>query len=179
MDLLTIILACAPNVQPVLIENIIAHESEGIPFAVNVNGVKVGPDQPASFDEAIKLASHYISLGYSVDMGLGQINSKNLGWLGLSVEQVFDPCNNVSATETVFLEAYDRSRMIFSGDMAVAAALSAYNTGNFHDGFRNGYVASILEKFSPHKLNAPIFVQSPAPTEFNQWGAFFSEEVKF
>lgn len=42
-----------------------------------------------------------ISAGRRVDLGLAQINSKNLGWLGLSVEAAFDSCQNLAAAARV------------------------------------------------------------------------------
>ncbi|MFC3216508.1 transglycosylase SLT domain-containing protein [Novosphingobium panipatense] len=91
---------CAPSVAPATILAIAHAESELDTLAINVNG---GPKlRPAtSAADAAALARSYIAAGYSVDLGLGQINSNNLGWLGLSVEDTFDPCRNLAAAARV------------------------------------------------------------------------------
>ena len=81
---------CAPNVAPQTVAAIVRTESHGNPFALNVNGPRQPGNQPTAAAAAIT-ARQYIAAGYSVDLGLGQINSRNMRKLGLTWETVFDP----------------------------------------------------------------------------------------
>ena len=89
------LLACAPNIAPVTLEAVIRVESGGNPLAINVNGLPVQPAPVATAAAAARTAESYIQLGYSVDLGLMQVNSRNLVALGTTVERVLDPCTNV------------------------------------------------------------------------------------
>ena len=97
---------CAPNVAPQTIAAIVQTESHGRPFALNVNGGSQ-PRAQADAASAAATAKRYITAGYSVDLGLGQINSRNMRWLGLTWETVFDPCTNISALGRVLTHNYN------------------------------------------------------------------------
>lgn len=135
------ILACAAGlVHPVTMQAVIEVESHGNPIAINVNGV--GTQHPHDAAEAVAIAQRYLARGYSVDLGLTQINSANLASAGLTVETALDPCLNVRAGASILAADYEAAvRRFGEGQGALAAALSAYNTGTFERGFRNGYVA--------------------------------------
>lgn len=136
------LLACAANVAPVTLEAVMRVESGGNPLAVNVNHVAGPQPRPATLAEAVATAQAYVARGYSVDLGLMQVNSRNLAALGLSVDQVLDPCTNLKAGGTILTANYaDAVRSRGEGQGALQAALSAYNTGSFYRGFENGYVA--------------------------------------
>jgi len=53
---------------------------------------------------------------------LAQINSRNLPSLGLSVDQVFDPCTNIAAGAAILAAGFQRTG-------SLNGALSTYNTG--------------------------------------------------
>jgi type IV secretion system protein VirB1 len=136
------LLACAPNVAPITLQAIAQVESGGNPLALNINGIRVQPSPARDAKEAAKMAESYIARGYSVDIGLMQVNSRNLLSLGIAVEQVLDPCTNIRAAATILTTDYAAAaRMRGDGQAALQAALSAYNTGDFYRGFANGYVA--------------------------------------
>jgi type IV secretion system protein VirB1 len=145
--MLDLILACAPNVAPVTIQEIIRVESKGNPLAVNINsrnGVKLRPTIKITTPQhAIAVTYAAIALGHTVDMGYMQINSANLKWLGYTVEEMFyDQCKNIKAGAQIFTEAYLQELPKQKNEQAaLAAALSIYNTGNRRGGFNNGYVA--------------------------------------
>jgi type IV secretion system protein VirB1 len=135
-------LDCAPNVAVSTMEAIIKVESGGDPLAMNVNRAKVQPVIPKTAPEVAALAKEWIARGFSVDLGLAQINSENLSALGLTVEQVLDPCTNLRAGAAILSEGYARAMKVHGpGQQALQAALSAYNTGTLTRGFSNGYVA--------------------------------------
>lgn len=139
-----VLLACAANIAPVTLEAVIQVESRGDPLLLHVNGLgAVQPRRPTDAKEAAGLARRYIAQGYSVDLGLMQVNNRNLPTLGYTVEQVLDdPCTNIRAGAAVLTADYAAAvRTHGDGQPALQAALSAYNTGDFYRGFANGYVA--------------------------------------
>ena len=134
---------CAPNVAPQTVAAIVQTESRGHPWAINVNGARQ-PRNPNSAADAAAIAKRYVAAGYSVDLGLGQINSRNMRKLGLTWETVFDPCTNIAALGRILSENY---RAVADGrhpQTALRLALSMYNTGDASRGFRNGYVAKVV-----------------------------------
>ena len=166
------LLACAPNVAPPTIEAIIAVESQGNPLAINVNGVDASNvPKPSDVKDATALALIYMEQGYTVDLGLMQVNSANLDWLGVSVPDMFDPCKNISAGATILSSAYDSAVLRHGeGQAALQAALSAYNTGSLSAGFVNGYVARYVGQAQPTEKNpysAPTAV--PFVVEKEYW----------
>lgn len=114
-------------------------------MAIGINGGARLERQPASVSEAVATANWLIANGYNIDMGLGQVNSANLGKTGLSVEAAFDPCRNLAASAKILLWNYQSaSRKTSDEQAALHAALSAYNTGSFSRGFKNGYVRKVI-----------------------------------
>jgi type IV secretion system protein VirB1 len=98
-----------------------------------------------SYEEAVAESKRLIAGGANIDMGLMQINSRTMTSLGLTVEQVFDPCTNVYAGGTVLTRNYVQAAKTRPSDQAaLLAAISAYNTGNFSQGFKNGYVGGVV-----------------------------------
>ena len=135
---------CAPQVAPDTMNAIVRVESGGNPLAINVNGGQRLARQPANRQEAIGWTSWLIARGYSVDMGLAQVNSRNLQRMGVSAAQMFEPCDNLRTGARILSENYsDASRRFGAGQGALRAAISAYNTGNYRGGFVNGYVARV------------------------------------
>jgi type IV secretion system protein VirB1 len=136
------LLACAPNISPVTLEAVIRVESGGDPLAIHVNGVRAQPAPAKTAAEAARLAEGFILRGYSVDIGLMQVSSRNLVALGTTVDRVLDPCTNIRAGAAVLTADYAvAARTHPEGQAALQAALSTYNTGSFDRGFGNGYVA--------------------------------------
>ena len=133
---------CAPSVAPETVLAIIQTESIGDPFALNVNGGRQ-PARQSNATDAATTARRFVAAGYSVDLGLGQINSRNMRWLGLTWETVFDPCTNVAALARVLTKNYNAAIAGRDPQTALRVALSMYNTGSQTRGFRNGYVAKV------------------------------------
>ena len=134
---------CAPTIAPETVLAIIQTESNGDPFALNVNGGRQ-PARQSNAVDAAATARRFVAAGYSVDLGLGQINSRNLRWLGLTWETVFDPCTNVAALGRVLTANYNAAKAGRDPQTALRVALSMYNTGSQTRGFRNGYVAKVV-----------------------------------
>lgn len=134
---------CAPSVAPETVLAIVRTESHGNPLALGVNGARQPAPQTNAADAAAT-ARRYITAGYSVDLGLGQINSRNMRALGLTWETVFDPCTNLAALGQVLTQNYNAVKSGRDPQSALRVAFSLYNTGSTSRGFRNGYVAKVV-----------------------------------
>ena len=88
MDILLLITQCAPMVHPATMTAIMDVESNFNPLAININGLKPAPIAKTQ-KSAVALSMFFINAGYSVDIGLMQVNSKNLKALDMSVQDVF------------------------------------------------------------------------------------------
>lgn len=144
MDFVALAQQCAPTVAIETMAAVVAHESGRNAFAIGINGGARISRQPVNKAEAVETAKQLLKLSLSIDLGLAQINSANLTKLGLSVEDAFEPCANLRAAEKVLRWCYDpASQRLGSGQAALQAALSCYNTGGYSRGLANGYVQSI------------------------------------
>lgn len=141
--ILTLASQCAPTVAPETVLAIVRTESHGNPFALGVNGGRQ-PAPRTNAADAAATARRYITAGYSVDLGLGQINSRNMRALGLTWETVFDPCTNLAALGQVLTQNYNAVKSGRDPQSALRVAFSLYNTGSTSRGFRNGYVAKVV-----------------------------------
>lgn len=164
--ILTLSLQCAPSVAPQTVAAVIKTESRGHPFAINVNG-RPAVRTPVDAVEAIRIARAYVAAGYSVDLGLGQINSRNVRKLGLTWDTVFDPCTNVAALGRILTENFQASLAGRHPQWALRVALSLYNTGNAARGFRNGYVGRVVGNAG---VSDRPDLGRPLPTDRNEDG---------
>lgn len=154
---IALLIACAPTVAHQTTAQIMQIESAANPIALNVNGTRI-TRKPRDADDAAAMARRYIAQGYTVDLGLMQINSVNLLRLGYTVEDMFEPCKNIAAGGRIITDFYRRAKTVHGDDQhALLAALSAYNTGNFQSGFSNGYVAKYIGK-------TPVELPTSAPS---------------
>lgn len=146
IDVMMLIEQCAPQVAPSTIQAIIRTESNFNPLAINVNGNVRLKSQPRTAAEAAGWSQWLIEHHYSVDMGLMQINSRNLPRLKLTPAEVFDPCRNIEAGAAILQSDYQRAAKTHGpGHKALLLAISSYNTGSFERGFRNGYVEKVVK----------------------------------
>jgi type IV secretion system protein VirB1 len=135
---------CAPTVAPETLLSVVQVESRFEPLAIGVNGTPRIVVAPTSVDDAVAEAGALITAGRNIDLGLAQINSKNLSWLGLSLAEVFEPCTNLRAAARILQDGYARSDAVRVGEQAaLKTALSYYNTGHPARGFSNGYVRKV------------------------------------
>ena len=164
--LLALATQCAPTVAPATVLTIIQTESNGEPFALNVNGGRQ-PSRQSNAADAAATAQRYVAAGYSVDLGLGQINSRNMRWLGLTWDTVFDPCTNIAALGQVLIANYNAAKPGRDPQSALRVALSMYNTGSQTRGFRNGYVAKVVgnagvaDAKTPYVAAIPVAATAP------------------
>ena len=132
---------CAPGIALEALVPQVQVESHFSELAIGINN---GPIVRArSVPDATDIATRYIRAGYSVDLGLAQINSHNLRRLGLTVEQAFDPCTSLRAAEVVLTENYNAVSDGRTQTDAIEATWSLYNSGSPSRGMRNGYVRKV------------------------------------
>jgi type IV secretion system protein VirB1 len=150
MDFVALAQECAPWVAHETMAAIVKTESAFRPLAIGVNGGARLARQPENKAEAVATAEWLIANGYNIDMGLAQVNSANLRKTGLTVEDAFDACKNLTAAATILHGNYQAARRKVQGEQAALhAALSAYNTGSFTRGFSNGYVQKVVFQSTP------------------------------
>ena len=132
--LYALLTTCAPNVQYQTMASIARVESGFNPYAVGDNTTGQSY-MPGTYGEAIRIVSDLISRGHSVDMGIVQVNSLHLRDYGLSIPQLLAPCTNARIGGVILGDAYARAANVFGpGRIALAHAISAYNTGSLYAG---------------------------------------------
>lgn len=172
--LLALAPACAPAVAPTTLLAIAQVESGLNPLAIGVNGPKAQRIAAQSISEAVRTAEALIASGKSIDIGIAQLNARNLPWLGLTVAEAFDPCRNLAGSARVLADGYRRAAPARGSEQqGLRTALSFYNTGNPQRGFRNGYVAKVAAAAARLAPPAAITSASPLPgPEPSAWDVF-------
>ena len=144
---LALALACAPQVHASTAHALVTVESAFNPWAIGVVGGAL-QRQPRHRAEAIATAEALKAAGRNFSVGLGQINVGNFQRLGLNTSSAFDPCQNLSAMQSVLTECFDRASQSRGGadtrQSVLRKALSCYYSGNFSTGFRHGYVHKVV-----------------------------------
>ena len=136
--------ACAPSVAPETLTAVVFTESGGDPLAIGVNRPKPYRLHPQSASDAARIADRLLAEGGNFDLGLGQINSRNLARLGLSAADAFNPCRNLAASAQLLAANFSAAVPITKDvQAALRTSLSLYNTGDPIRGFHNGYVAKV------------------------------------
>jgi type IV secretion system protein VirB1 len=90
--------SCAPAIQIETLAGVVSLESGFAPLAIRIDSGVPTRDPPSSKAEAIEIATTLIAQRQDVDLGLGGINASDLGRLGLTIADAFDPCLNLKAT---------------------------------------------------------------------------------
>ncbi|MFG6456470.1 lytic transglycosylase domain-containing protein [Roseateles sp. BYS96W] len=139
---------CPGLAEAEIMSKIVRVESSGNPFAIGVVGGRL-QRQPTNLQEAVLTVQQLETAGYNYSIGLSQINRihfKRLGWSG-DIQKGFDICRNLEAGADVYVrckQGATRSPVPDIQDGAVRAALSCYNSGNYLDGEKSGYVSKVL-----------------------------------
>lgn len=155
---------CAPDVAPSTLLAIARVESALDPLAIGVNGPGRRPERARSLAEAVRSAETLLARGASLDLGLTQINSRNLARLGLSLSDAFEPCASLRAAGDVLAADYRRASPPRDQQARLRVALSLYNTGHPERGFRNGYVSKVAAAAGIREplLQRPVHTSAPA-----------------
>ena len=140
-------------------------ESGGDPLLIGVNadparGLAAAAIRSATPQRAAAQAAALLAQGRSIDLGLMQVNSRQLARHGLTLEAAFDTCRNMAAGADHYAEDV---RAVWS------LAHRRYNTGSTERG--SAYAASVervlnrvrAQQSAPSASSAPAFQLPPAP----------------
>jgi type IV secretion system protein VirB1 len=134
LDLATLLAlapTCAPAVAPRTLLAVARAESGFDPYAIGVNGAPPLRVKARTPSEATTAARALLAAGRDIDLGLGQINVRNLTALGLDLEGAFDPCRSLAGSARVLRADYRRAAPDLGREQAaLRTALSYYNTGH-------------------------------------------------
>lgn len=144
IELLELVKNCAPNIAPKTMLTIIKTESNGNSLVINDNTSKV-TYKPKDKEEAINIAFILLKMKHNLDIGLTQINTTNAKKMHLTLNRLFDPCENIKVGALILSKNFESELKKTSNEqIALLNAISMYNTGNTHKGFTNGYVSKVL-----------------------------------
>lgn len=152
---------CAPQVAKSTMQAIIATESRGNYLAIGINYRYKLKYQPQNLVQAKAWLDYLLKHRYNIDIGLAQVNIKNIYKYGYKPEDMFDPCKNLKVASQILYTNYHQAYIKNYGDKRIALlqAISAYNTGNYNRGFSNGYVQKVLnntENCHSRDANSPL-----------------------
>lgn len=144
IDIPTYIQQCAPHVAQSTMLAIIRTESNGNPLAISINkGYKLRY-QPKTLEQAYKWVEYLETHKYNFDIGLAQVNIKNINKYGYKAIEALEPCANLRIASDILIKNYgDALTKSKNTAEALEKAISAYNTGNYHSGLSNGYVQKV------------------------------------
>ena len=135
---------CAPKIAQSTMQAIIKTESNSNYLAIGINrGYKL-KYQATTLKQAQAWVTYLETNNYNFDVGLGQINIKNIHKYGYKAIDALDPCTNLKIASDILQKNYVHARnQSVNNSTALQKAISAYNTGNYHAGFTNGYVQKV------------------------------------
>ena len=155
--------SCAAAVPQDTLAAITRTESAFYPFALSINYPQTSARragyanssmllarQPLNRSEAIGWATWFKRHGYTVSVGLMQVNIQTAQLYNVSLNQLFDPCINVRTGAAILTDYYHQShRSVPDRSQALLDAISAYNSGNTTTGYGNGYVGGVYQNRRP------------------------------
>lgn len=163
-------LTCSdPYAHRSIMSAIVKVESGGNPWAMNINS-KSGQRllyQAKTLEQAQAWVRWFVANNYNIDIGIAQINIKNIQKAKMDPVDFLDPCINLRMAGQILKGNYDTaSKSSYSTDDAIKKAISAYNTGNFRYGFTNGYVGKVMAKYygQPIKKDVSYAMTPPIST---------------
>lgn len=155
LDISALILQCAINVAPSTMMAIIKTESRGNHLALGINKGYRLQSQPKNADQAAQWATYLEKNNYNFDVGLAQINIKNIHKYGYKASDALDPCTNLKMASDILSKNYRGAlNTSSSSHEALQKAISAYNTGNYQSGFKNGYVQKVYANANGKPINS-------------------------
>lgn len=146
IDVMPYIHQCATKVAPSTMAAIVRTESKSNPLAIGLNRHKKLGYQPSNLKQATSWVEYLDKHGYDFDVGLGQVNIRNIRKYGYKPADMLDPCKNLQVASLILLNNY-KAALATSNNQndALYKAISAYNTGNYQNGFTNGYVQRVVK----------------------------------
>ena len=173
ITLATLMMTCAPLVHPTTLRALIEVESAGNPYAVSINYPQaltlagIGPpafSQPRSAREALTLSQRLLAQGYSVSVGLAQINVEHVAERHLRIEDLFNPCTNLKVAQQVLLECDSNQPRgaVPNPGLRLRRTLVCYNAGHYASATGDRYAASIMRAAARHVVRGSRPARSPA-----------------
>lgn len=143
IDLSALIDQCVNPRHKVVMEAIVKVESKGNPLVLGLNkGYKL-KTQPKDQEQAKAWAEFLEQHDYNFDVGIAQVNITNVHKYGYKAIDMLDPCLNLKIASDIFDKNHQAAMATNNSANALQKAISAYNTGNFINGFKNGYVDKV------------------------------------
>jgi len=145
---------CAPGVSPQIMEGIARTESAMYPYALSINyplrsarhhgyiGKVIMRRQPRSKTEAIHWARWYLEKGYTVSVGLVQVNVEMADRFHVMPMALFEPCVNLAAGAKILSQDY---AFVSHDENGLIQAYSLYNSGSASLGISNGYASTVVQ----------------------------------
>jgi len=153
---------CAPAVSSHVMAPLVKVESSFNPYAIGVVGGRL-ERQATNKEEAVATVNALKAAGLRFSAGVGQVYMGNWAAYGLTSDSVFEPCQNIRASASIYKACYDRAiAVIPNPELAKNAAYSCYYSNNFTTGLKpdapgqTPYVQKVLN-------SAAELEQQPAP----------------
>jgi type IV secretion system protein VirB1 len=145
---------CAPHVAPDTIEAIAKSESAFRPYSISINYPTRSArnlgfadsnlfliKQPKDKTQAIRWTRWFLNHGYTVSIGLMQINIEVASSLHVRPRDLFEPCVNLSTGARILAADYATQSHDLDG---LLRSFSLYNSGSPSTGVQNGYASTIV-----------------------------------
>lgn len=151
-DLIT---ECSVDVHPQTVAAVIAVESAGDQFAIESvlrrkdrgKNTKKASETATTIEKAVVKAKASIAAGYSVSLGLMQINDMHYERFGVEIKDLFNPCINITIGTVILNENYMGSSEIFNNERdRLVGMLSGYNTGKYSGKVGRAYAERVMRK---------------------------------
>ena len=147
--------SCAPHVAPDTIQAIARSESAFRPYSLSINyptrsarGLGYAnanlylSKQPKNKAQAIRWTRWFLNHGYTVSIGLLQINIEVAHSMHVRPRDLFEPCVNLTTGARILTANYAGQTHDIDGLMR---SFSMYNSGSPTTGIQNGYADTILK----------------------------------
>jgi type IV secretion system protein VirB1 len=168
-------LSCAPGVELRTLRAVAAVESHFEPWAIRDNTTHEVL-APYSLAAAVAFAGDRLRKSHSVDLGLMQINSRNLASLGIGMSDAFDPCRSLGAASQILLAGIAAGSSEAERQAAILITLSRCNTGKPLTGIANGYANQVMSAQSaPLTGKLPLQKAPKTPPQWDIWGTSGAE----
>lgn len=154
LDFLALAQQCAPQISPITMAAIVRTESDFNPYAIGVVHGRL-LRQPANAVEATATARALETGGWSFSVGLAQVNRTNWSAHGLTEQNAFEPCRNLTAGAAILQGCFASAHRVRSDAQdALRASLSCYASGDFSMGYRVGYVQRVVDNAAAPSMPA-------------------------
>lgn len=169
---------CTVGVHPQTVAAVIRVESYGDPLAIESVVLKKDRDRlpkigaisrSKTISEAVLKAESLLNKGYSVSLGLMQINDFHFERFGVTVADLFNPCINIKIGTTILSENYAEASRLYSDEsLKMSSMLSAYNTGRFKGNkqglrYANRVISKVREIIYPDSVLSKLAVRYLQP----------------